>query len=101
VGPEGPIETELRPGWRLNWGCTPRASEQNGKCHLDKDGECLQKIHSEGYGEFPQPFSEVHLHWRVTGADGVLVHSSRYTVQISPEGGMKHVEDEDKVSEIP
>lgn len=65
---------------------------------LDRDGERLQKIQSEGYGEFPEPLAEVHMHWRVIGPDGSLVHSSRYTLSLGGEGGMKQVEDEDKAA---
>eukprot|EP00927_Polykrikos_kofoidii_P049122 TRINITY_DN43248_c0_g1_i1.p1 TRINITY_DN43248_c0_g1~~TRINITY_DN43248_c0_g1_i1.p1 ORF type:complete len:821 (+),score=178.32 TRINITY_DN43248_c0_g1_i1:159-2465(+) len=64
---------------------------------LGRDGgESLQKIQSEGYGDFPEQLAEVHMHWRVTGPDGALIHSSRYTVSLGGEGGMKQVEDEDK-----
>lgn len=63
---------------------------------LDRDGSRLQKITNEGYGSFPEPLAELHCHWRVFGADGGLLHSSRYTLQLGGEGGMKHVEDEDK-----
>jgi len=63
---------------------------------LDCNGERLQKIQEEGYGNFPEPLAELHVHWRVVGCDGGLVHSSRYTFSMAAEGGLKQVEDEDK-----
>mmetsp|Transcript_130068 Transcript_130068/g.324241 ORF Transcript_130068/g.324241 Transcript_130068/m.324241 type:complete len:816 (+) Transcript_130068:133-2580(+) len=65
---------------------------------VHRNGEQLQKIQDEGYGKFPEPLSEVFLHWRVFGPDGGLIHSSRYTVSVGGEGagGLKHVEDDDK-----
>jgi len=63
---------------------------------LDCNGERLQKIQEEGYGNFPEPLAELHVHWRVLGCDGGLLHSSRYTLSMAGEGGLQQVEDEDK-----
>jgi len=63
---------------------------------LDRDGARLRKVVNEGYGNFPEPLSELHVHWRVFAHDGKTVHSSRYTLSVGGEGGLKQVEDEDK-----
>jgi len=64
---------------------------------LDRNGQRLQKVQNEGYGNFPEPLAELHAHWRVIGTDGGLVHSTRYTLNMGGAGGgLKHVEDEDK-----
>eukprot|EP00747_Dinoflagellata_sp_TGD_P024809 gnl/TRDRNA2_/TRDRNA2_130811_c0_seq1.p1 gnl/TRDRNA2_/TRDRNA2_130811_c0~~gnl/TRDRNA2_/TRDRNA2_130811_c0_seq1.p1 ORF type:complete len:780 (-),score=210.43 gnl/TRDRNA2_/TRDRNA2_130811_c0_seq1:80-2419(-) len=69
---------------------------------LDGDGKRLEKIQNEGYGPVPQLLAELHAHWRVHGADGKLVHSSRYTINMGGEGagGLKTVEDEDKPAKV-
>merc|ERR1719499_843284 len=65
---------------------------------LYKNGECLQKIHEEGWGRAPVPMAEVCVHWRVFGPDAKLIHSTRYTIDLSDTSktGMQQVEDEDK-----
>eukprot|EP00930_Biecheleria_cincta_P102209 TRINITY_DN9389_c0_g2_i1.p1 TRINITY_DN9389_c0_g2~~TRINITY_DN9389_c0_g2_i1.p1 ORF type:complete len:789 (-),score=227.10 TRINITY_DN9389_c0_g2_i1:95-2461(-) len=64
---------------------------------LDCNGERLRKLQEEGYGvRYAEDLSEVFAHWRVTGPDGRLIHSSRYTISMGGETGMTQVEDEDK-----
>mmetsp|Transcript_11433 Transcript_11433/g.26431 ORF Transcript_11433/g.26431 Transcript_11433/m.26431 type:complete len:800 (+) Transcript_11433:73-2472(+) len=61
-----------------------------------RDGSQLSRIPNEGYGRFPEPLAECHLHWRVYGADATLLHSSRFTMSMGGSEGLKQVEDEEK-----
>ncbi|CAE8733109.1 unnamed protein product, partial [Polarella glacialis] len=63
---------------------------------LDCKGQRLRKIHSEGYGPFPEHLAEICVHWKVVGPDNSLLHSSRYTLSMGADNGMSQVEDEDK-----
>ncbi|CAE8626381.1 unnamed protein product [Polarella glacialis] len=63
---------------------------------LDCKGQRLRKIHSEGYGPFPEHLAEIFVHWKVVGPDNSLLHSSRYTLSMGADSGMSQVEDEDK-----
>lgn len=66
---------------------------------LDRNGERLRKIQEEGYGvNLVEELSEVFVHWRLIGPDNKLIHSTRYTVQMSDGQGMQQVEDEDKAA---
>mmetsp|Transcript_99659 Transcript_99659/g.281291 ORF Transcript_99659/g.281291 Transcript_99659/m.281291 type:complete len:794 (-) Transcript_99659:206-2587(-) len=67
---------------------------------LGRDGDRLLKIASEGYGEVPDNLAEVHVHWKVLGPTGELIHSSRYTLNVGGEGGLTHREDEDKEAPV-
>ena len=51
---------------------------------LGRDGEKLQKIHSEGYGEFPEALAEVYIHWRVLGADGKMIEQRNLRLSREP-----------------
>ena len=66
---------------------------------LDRNGERLRKIQEEGYGvSLAEELSEVFVHWQLIGPDNKLIHSTRYTVQMSDGQGMQQVEDEDKAA---
>lgn len=67
---------------------------------LAGDASQLQKIHNEGWGRWPEDMAEVHAHWRIFGADGTMVHSSRYTVSMASAGGIQNTEDEDKPAPV-
>lgn len=68
---------------------------------VGRDGQQLQKVSNEGWGHFPEQLAEVHMHWRVLGPTGDLIHSSRYTINMGGEGGgLQQVENEDKPAPV-